>query len=432
MTADQYAERIRLGRLFESLGDNCELAMLQRAWGVEYNNLFRWAFSNSLPQLISILQRRFSGLFEFEDLVPYGGGDMVDDPRNGIAFHTDMKSTYDGRKWVFTQNDEARLDTYLREVQKMTHLIMATRRKLAEGRKVFVYKQNIGTSEAEAMALHDALLPFGPVRLLVVNLAGAEEAPGSARMLRDGLCMGYLDRFAPYDNAGDASEACWFRLLETAAGLLGAAEEAAPETSLCEMLERSLDDPGVLEALRPEGFKVASYRKIYPDLSNGTTNEGMFHHFTRYGYFEGRIWQGGEDEPPCPARPLEVLDLLFRMHLADKARDLLTTQVQDLAGHYRSFAIALYLGARPEVLLACYQGVRQRPGFETFRERCGSLFSMFHTRVAHEDFADFILARHAADGLVGWNPDVLRTTIAMHVARFPAMAPRLERLQSAA
>jgi hypothetical protein len=425
---ETYGRRHDVARQFESLGDNCELGMLQRAWGVEYSNLFRWAFSESVPELLTLLRNRCAGLYDFENLEPYGGGEMVLDRAYGIAFHSDMRSAYKRGAWTFLADEDSRLDLYSNEYQKMTHLIVSTRRKLAEGRKIFVYKRNDGVTEAEALELHGALQPYGPVELLVVNLASGADLPGTARQLRPGLFLGFLDRFAAYSNAGDASVEAWFKLLVAVLALArpAAAEPAAPVASLCDMIERGMDDPAALARIRMQDWPFGGYRKLQTDLAQlGWPDEQLFTSYLTFGYFEGRYWQGGEDEPPFPSDALGRLDHCYRLQIHALALRLLSEHKDELLGTYRAFVVAVTLGAAPALQRAYYEALRARPGFGTFRDRCGSLFSRFFIQAPHPDFADYVAARKAADNLMGWSPQVLSAAIERHSAEYPELRQRL-------
>ncbi len=423
---ETYRRRHGIARHFESLGDNCELGMLQRAWGVEYSNLFRWAFSESFENTVALLRQRCANLFDFENLEPYGGGDMVLDRSHGIAFHSGMRSTLKQGRWQFVADEDARLDLYSGEYQKMTHLTLSTKRKLAEARKIFVYKRNDGVTEAEALALHAALRSYGPVTLLVVNRANGADAAGTAREFRPGLYLGHVDRFADYTRAGDASVESWFSVLARVVELAGLAEPPAATASLCEQIERAMDDPALLEGIRREDVPFGGYRKLQTDLAKlGWDDAQMFRSYLTFGYFEGRYWQGGEDEPPFPDAPLDQLDHLYRLQIQPTALALLTSRQDALVGTYRGFVAAVMLGAPADLQRTYYEPLRSRPGFATFRDRCGSLFSRFFTQAAHPDFADYILARKAADNLLGWHPQVLQATVARHMQEFPDLRERL-------
>lgn len=426
---ETYRQRHGIAHHFESLGDNCELGMLQRAWGVEYSNLFRWAFSETLPELLALLRQRCADLYDFDNLTPYGGGEMVLDTTHGIAFHSEMRSAWKGGAWTFVQDEDERLALYANEYQKMIHLVVLTRRKLAAGYKVFVYKRNDGVTEAEAIDLHRVLQAYGPVPLLVVNLARGADAAGTARALRPGLYLGFLDRFAAYSNAGDASVEPWFAMLGQVVQLAGLAEPPAPAASFCTQIERAMDNPALLQGIRQQDIPFGGYRKLQADLAAlGWDDAQMFRSYLTFGYFEGRFWQGGDDEPPFPNEALDQLDHLYRLQLHPLAMRLLAGRQDALLGHYRSFVAAVMLGMPAALQHAYYEPLRARPGFLTFRERCGSLFSRFFTQAPHPDFADYIEARKAADNLLGWNPEVLRATAARHAAEYPALKDRLAAL----
>ena len=244
-------------------------------------------------------------------------------------------------------------------------------------------------TEAEALALHATMQAYGPVRLLVVNTAAGDDQPGTARPLRPGLFLGFVDRFAPYAQAGDASVEAWFAVLEQVVGLAGLADAPPPtEASLCHLIERGMDEPATVQGLRAPVGRFASYRRLQPDLARlGWDDDQMFRSYVAFGYFEGRFWQGGEGEPPFPQDPLDQLDHLYRLQIIPLAQEMLVTQQEALLGYYRSFTIAVMLGAAPALQRAYYEPLRARPGFATFRARCGNLFDRFNAQAAHPDHA---------------------------------------------
>jgi hypothetical protein len=79
------------------------------------------------------------------------------------------------------------------------------RRKLMEelqaSEKIFVYKRNGTVSEEEILALHLALTRHGNNTLLWVVPADRTRPSGTVEVMMNGLLKGYIDRFAPEENA---------------------------------------------------------------------------------------------------------------------------------------------------------------------------------------------------------------------------------------
>ncbi len=375
---ETYRRRHGIARQFASLGDNAELPMLLRAWGVVDDTLFTTALSLSLPRLVRLLKQRCRGLYDLDNLVPHGPG-LVEDSAHGLVFPSGLVAPNGGGLLA----GPPLLETYAPEFLRVTALAMATCRRLAAARRVLVYKRNGGVTEDEAAALHGALLAYGPVRLLVVNTAAGGDQPGSARQLQPGLYLGHVDRFASYAQAGEASVDSWFAMLEQVVDLAGLAEAPATAEPLCQQIEAAMDDPARLAGIRLPEQAFASYRRLQPDLARlGWDDAQMVSSYLTYGYFEGRFWQGGADEPPFPQDPLDQLDHLYRLQLHPLALEMLARHQDALLGHYRSFTIAVVLSAAPALQRAFYEPLAARPGFNTFRERCAGLIARFNAQVA--------------------------------------------------
>lgn len=75
---------------FESLGDNCELGLLQRRVGFERLSLFRYAGSPSIDTLIEAIEADFLGFATADDLAMEHFHDMWDarSRRYGFQIHT--------------------------------------------------------------------------------------------------------------------------------------------------------------------------------------------------------------------------------------------------------------------------------------------------------------------------------------------------------
>ena len=200
---------------FESLGENCEFGLVQRRTGVDPLGLFRFA-SAPLSKLMGALTARFASMGEPEHLMievsPNGREYMVFEKRFEFRYHA----------WVGVQEKTAE-EVLAREVRRLPFLVRKLVADLTEGAKIFVFHGMHPLTEAEAFGLARAIRSFGPGTLLWVELADAENPPGSVRRLADGLLKGHMDRFAPVLNAHDISLQCWIDLC--VAALEAAAQE---------------------------------------------------------------------------------------------------------------------------------------------------------------------------------------------------------------
>jgi hypothetical protein len=99
-----------------------------------------------------------------------------------------------------------------REVRRLPFLVRKLLADLSDGAKIFVFHGMEPLTPAQAAGLARAIRSFGPGTLLWVELADADNPPGSVRRLGDGLLKGHMDRFAPGENAHDISLHCWTEL----------------------------------------------------------------------------------------------------------------------------------------------------------------------------------------------------------------------------
>ena len=187
---------------FESLGDNCEFGLVQRRCGAEPLGLLR--FSNiELEPLLRGLAAEFEGLAEPEDLeLTISEGErpeyVLHAGRYALTFHTFQ---FEG------EIDAAEL------LAKQIARLRLLRRKLLEdlrlGETIFIYKRNEALREQDVLPLHAALNRFAANTLLFVTTADAAHPPGTVERLMPGLLRGYIDRFAPQENAHDLSLERW-------------------------------------------------------------------------------------------------------------------------------------------------------------------------------------------------------------------------------
>jgi len=82
--------------------------------------------------------------------------------------------------------------------------------------KIFVYKFDIPIAEEEILPLHIALNRYGAATLLWVVPAERNRPAGTVEVVMPGLLKGYIDRFAPNENAHDLSFDGWLRVCANA------------------------------------------------------------------------------------------------------------------------------------------------------------------------------------------------------------------------
>jgi len=97
-------------------------------------------------------------------------------------------------------------------------LVVATRLldELEDGSKIFVYCGMRPLPRVLMLRLLAALHEYGPCTLLWVEVQDAKHRAGTVETVGDGLLKGYIDRFAPGDNAHDLSLDCWITLCRNA------------------------------------------------------------------------------------------------------------------------------------------------------------------------------------------------------------------------
>ncbi|MEA2741129.1 MAG: hypothetical protein QOH05_4436 [Acetobacteraceae bacterium] len=194
---------------FESLGENCEFGLFQRRCDAEPLGLLRFS-STFMRNLIRGIDNGFEGLGDIDDIDPRLEGTdrkeyMVHEKRFGLVYHTFV---YEGQRsvWLMREQESARLKFLRRKFME----------ELESKDKIFVYKFGSGVSEEEILPLHMALNRYGEAMLLWVVPAERDRPAGTVEVLMPGLLKGYIDRFAPEDNAHDFSFDGWLRICANA------------------------------------------------------------------------------------------------------------------------------------------------------------------------------------------------------------------------
>ena len=197
---------------FESVGENCEFGLFQRRCDAEPLGLLRFS-STFMRNLVRGVESGFKGLGEIEDIDPRLEGTpraeyMIHEKQYGLVYHTFV---YEGQRsaWLMREQESARLKFLRRKFME----------ELEAAEKIFVYRFDGPVSEEEILPLHMALNKYGPVTLLWVVLAERDRPAGTVEVLMPGLLKGYIDRFAPEDNAHDLSFDGWLRVCANACAL---------------------------------------------------------------------------------------------------------------------------------------------------------------------------------------------------------------------
>ena len=282
---------------FESLGDTCEFGFVQRAAGIEPLGFFRMNFA-PLPGLWQALESDFAGMDEpgalTVTLEPHGEY-MVRVPRYGFAWHTGKHAGAVAPEKLLAQ-----------QVIATRFLLGKLRQDMASATKLFVRKGEDTQSEADAMALLQALRRYGPATLLWVTLQDAEHPAGTVRRVRDGLLQGYIDRFCPPGDIADVSLA-WLDICRAAHalrqepprhGVAEAARQSRPSVNLIAQSD-SFGGPGwqtgdaaasavseEVPRLRPEAAVVAHLLEI----RTGVGTEALQSRLIEHGLTPGEIY----------------------------------------------------------------------------------------------------------------------------------------------
>lgn len=199
----------QLALQFESLGENCEFGLFQRRCDVEPLGLLRFS-STFLRNLIRGIDDKFEGLGEPDTIEPLLEGTprkeyMIHEKTFGLVYHTFV---YEGERslWLMREQEMARLKFLRRKFME----------ELEATDKIFVYKFGSEVSEAEILPLYMALNRHAAAMLLWVVPAQRNRPAGTVEVVIPGLLRGYIDRFAPEDNAHALSFDGWLRICANA------------------------------------------------------------------------------------------------------------------------------------------------------------------------------------------------------------------------
>jgi hypothetical protein len=211
---------------FESLGDNCELGLVQRKVGVEPLGLLRFAGA-PLPYLLRAMEGRFAGIADPANIriLPENGEYMVKLAKYDFVYHADAR---------VGQIDPEVL--HRQQVRTVGFVVRKLLDDLENPSKIMVFRQNEPLSAGDLTDLRLALAAYGPATLLWVQAARPGHPPNTVVKVDDRLMVGFVRRLALRERVPDLDLASWLTVLRKAYALSqGVAPEAPallPQTEL--------------------------------------------------------------------------------------------------------------------------------------------------------------------------------------------------------
>ncbi len=191
---------------FESIGDNCELGVVQRQAGAEPLGLLRFA-GVPLRNLVRALNARLANIADPDNIriVAEHGEYMVKLTKYDLTYHAHVKI------------GEMALDA-LHKQQCATVGFLAKKLidDLENPTKILVFRQNEPLSGNDLVDLRIVLSAYGPSILLWVQEACPGHPPGSVEVADERMMVGYVRRLAKRDTVPDLDFSSWMTVLRRA------------------------------------------------------------------------------------------------------------------------------------------------------------------------------------------------------------------------
>src|SRR4051812_33271865 len=194
---------------FESIGDNCELGLVQRRAGSEPLGLLRFAGA-PLRAVLRGLSTRFEG---------------IDDPRHIRIQEENGEYMVKLTKYNFYYHAHVAVGDMTPETihRQQCRTVGFLARKLIDDlenpTKILVFRQNEPVSAGDLIDLRIALSAYGPSMLLWVQEACPGHPPGTVHVADDRLLVGYVRRLAARENVPDLDLDSWMMVLRRAYAL---------------------------------------------------------------------------------------------------------------------------------------------------------------------------------------------------------------------
>lgn len=191
---------------FESLGDNCELGLVQRQAGAEPLGLLRFS-GTPLRNLLRGLNARFAKIADADHVRVHVENDeyMVKLTRYDFNYHAELK---------VGEADPA--DIHRQQCKTVGFLAGKLMDDLEDATKILVFRQNEPLLASDLIDLRATLNAYGPNRLLLVQEACPGHPPGSVIVIDERMMVGYVRRLAERHAVHDLDYLSWMQVLRKA------------------------------------------------------------------------------------------------------------------------------------------------------------------------------------------------------------------------
>lgn len=203
------SDLLKMMRLTENIGDNCELAFWQRRHGYEPSSLFRWAFA-PVDSLISFLENPHD-LYEQENLSVHSPT-MVSDDKWGFSFHSKLVELRAEGHHSFVRDKELFDEIYNAEKSKIDFLAYKFFNQMKNKPGIYVIKCNDGLEKEKVFKVHEILRAFnGRNVVLWVDLGDSKKI----ERLNSGMYRGEMHKFANHKEVNKLSLGGWTEIMKS-------------------------------------------------------------------------------------------------------------------------------------------------------------------------------------------------------------------------
>ena len=199
---------------FQSIGDNCELGLVQGLYGSNQLGLLK--FSNiPFDGLLRALDERFVRLSEPNLSIRLRPVEAPDGEREYFALESAYGILAHTAMYVPTPESDV-ISAHRSRLALLARMLIED---LEDATKIFVFKTNAPLPQSMITALFARMRAYGPVNLLWVKAADATKPAGHVEWLDEGLLCGRHTGFAPCEYASAFNAEAWRKCCTAALAL---------------------------------------------------------------------------------------------------------------------------------------------------------------------------------------------------------------------